>query len=107
MAEAFVAQNPDCVQPNHPAQIRLKSGSSRPTNSSVRKAPMSERNSASHSAPAQAAQRAALRTRLVQRRAVKQVMWHQHESGPHDMGRADPKVVVVERAVFIARLMVE
>src|SRR6516164_6050473 len=31
MAEAFVAQNPDCVQPNHPAQIRLKSGSSRPT----------------------------------------------------------------------------
>jgi len=34
MAEAFVAQNPDCVQPNHPAQTRLKSGSSRPTNSS-------------------------------------------------------------------------
>src|SRR5215472_6763340 len=33
MAEAFVAQNPDCVQPNHPAQIRLKSGSSRPTDS--------------------------------------------------------------------------
>src|SRR5262249_25425368 len=32
MAEAFVAQNPDCVQPNHPAQIRLKSGSSRATN---------------------------------------------------------------------------
>jgi hypothetical protein len=32
MAEAFVAQNPDCAQPNHPAQIRLKSGSSRPTN---------------------------------------------------------------------------
>src|SRR5215469_10469852 len=31
MAEAFVAQNPDCVQPNHPAQTRLKSGSSRPT----------------------------------------------------------------------------
>src|SRR5262249_37297888 len=31
MAEAFVAQNPDCVQPNHPAQIRLKSGSSRAT----------------------------------------------------------------------------
>jgi hypothetical protein len=31
MAEAFVAQNPDCAQPNHPAQIRLKSGSSRPT----------------------------------------------------------------------------
>jgi len=31
MAEAFVAQNPDRVQPNHPAQIRLKSGSSRPT----------------------------------------------------------------------------
>jgi len=23
MAEAFVAQNPDCVQPTHPAQIRL------------------------------------------------------------------------------------
>src|SRR5262249_15435587 len=32
MAEAFVAQNPDCVQPNQLAQIRLKSGSSRPTN---------------------------------------------------------------------------
>jgi hypothetical protein len=32
MAEAFVAQNPDCVQPTHPAQIRLKSDSSRPTN---------------------------------------------------------------------------
>jgi hypothetical protein len=31
MAEAFVAQNPDCVQPNLPAQIRLKSGSSRTT----------------------------------------------------------------------------
>ena len=25
------AQNPDCVQPTHPAQIRLKSGPSRPT----------------------------------------------------------------------------
>ena len=25
---------PDCVQPNHPAQTRLKSGSSRPTNDS-------------------------------------------------------------------------
>jgi len=33
MAEAFVAQNPDCLQPNYSAQIRLKSGSSRPTNS--------------------------------------------------------------------------
>jgi hypothetical protein len=31
VTEAFVAQNPDCVPPNHPAQIRLKSGSSRPT----------------------------------------------------------------------------
>src|SRR5262249_13530556 len=31
MAEAFVAQNPDCLQPNYSAQIRLKSGSSRPT----------------------------------------------------------------------------
>ena len=27
----FVAQNPDCAQPTCPAQIRLKSGSSRPT----------------------------------------------------------------------------
>jgi glycosyltransferase involved in cell wall biosynthesis len=36
MAEAFVAQNPDCVQPNHPAQTRLKSGSSRPTSSAIR-----------------------------------------------------------------------
>src|SRR5262245_31272607 len=35
MAEAFVAQNPDCVQPNHPAQIRLKSSSSRPTQDRV------------------------------------------------------------------------
>src|SRR6266508_6190342 len=34
MAEVFVAQNPDCVQPTRPAQIRLKSGSSRPTNHS-------------------------------------------------------------------------
>jgi hypothetical protein len=32
MVEAFVAQNPDCTQPTRPAQIRLKSGSSRPTN---------------------------------------------------------------------------
>ena len=32
MAEAFVAQNPDCAQPTRPAQTRLKSGSSRPTN---------------------------------------------------------------------------
>jgi hypothetical protein len=31
VVEVFVAQNPDCVQPNQPAQIRLKSGSSRPT----------------------------------------------------------------------------
>jgi hypothetical protein len=29
--EAFVAQNPDCAQPTRRAQIRLKSGSSRPT----------------------------------------------------------------------------
>jgi hypothetical protein len=26
-----LGQNPDCVQPTHPAQIRLKSGSSRST----------------------------------------------------------------------------
>src|SRR5262245_2314270 len=31
MVEAFVAQNPDCAQPTRPAQIPLKSGSSRPT----------------------------------------------------------------------------
>ena len=31
LVEAFVAQNPDCAQPTRPAQIRLKSGSSRPT----------------------------------------------------------------------------
>ena len=31
MVEAFVAHNPDCAQPTRPAQIRLKSGSSRPT----------------------------------------------------------------------------
>src|SRR5262249_16801992 len=35
MVEAFVAQNPDWAQPTRPAQIRLKSGSSRPTAPSV------------------------------------------------------------------------
>jgi hypothetical protein len=31
VVEVFVAQNPHCAQPTRPAQIRLKSGSSRPT----------------------------------------------------------------------------
>jgi hypothetical protein len=32
VAESFVAQNPDRVRPTCPAQINLKSGSSRTTN---------------------------------------------------------------------------
>jgi uncharacterized linocin/CFP29 family protein len=49
----------------------------------------------------------ALRARLVQRRAIEQVMRHEHESRPHDIDCANPKVVVVEDAVFVAGVMVE
>jgi hypothetical protein len=48
-----------------------------------------------------------LRTRLVEWRAIKQIMRHEHEPRPHQVGGSDPVVAVVEHPVFVARVMVK
>src|SRR5260370_21860126 len=48
-----------------------------------------------------------LRARLVERRAIKYVVRHEHESPPHGVCRSDPIVTVGEGAVLIAPVIVQ
>src|SRR4051794_29358276 len=46
-------------------------------------------------------------TRLIKGRAIEEVVRHQHEAGPHNIGCSDPYVIAVIDAVLIARMMVQ
>src|SRR5216684_3086555 len=44
---------------------------------------------------------------LIERRAIEDVMGHEHESSPHDVCSSHPKMIWIISSVFIAGLVVE